>query len=77
MTHSATRQSANGQSEKGTRRGLAQSLRPYAEKESLAAFFLAILIVGEHQPISAWVGVVCVLLGLMVIVRSETQRGSS
>ncbi len=42
MTHSAPRQSANGQSAKGTRRGLAQSLRPYAEKESLAAFFLGV-----------------------------------
>lgn len=39
--------------------------------EPVAAFLLAVWIVGEHQPLVAWLGLLAVLAGLMVVVGAE------
>ncbi|MEG0973504.1 MAG: EamA family transporter [Comamonas sp.] len=41
--------------------------------EPVAAFVLAVWVVGEHQPMIAWLGLAAVLLGLWVVVRAEVQ----
>ncbi|MCD2165135.1 MULTISPECIES: DMT family transporter [Comamonas] len=41
--------------------------------EPVAAFVLAVWIVGEHQPWVAWVGLAAVLLGLWVVVKAEMR----
>jgi DME family drug/metabolite transporter len=41
--------------------------------EPVAAFVLAVWIVGELQPMVAWLGLAAVLLGLLVVVRAEMQ----
>lgn len=42
--------------------------------EPVAAFVLAVAIVGERQPLAAWVGLALVLLGLLVVIRAELRR---
>ncbi|MGF6213228.1 DMT family transporter [Comamonas sp. 4034] len=39
--------------------------------EPVAAFVLAVWVVGEHQPLVAWLGLAGVLVGLLVVVRAE------
>lgn len=39
--------------------------------EPVAAFVLAVWVVGEHQPLVAWLGLAAVLVGLLVVVRAE------
>ena len=39
--------------------------------EPVAAFVLAVWVVGEHQPLIAWAGLAAVLVGLLVVVRAE------
>ncbi len=39
--------------------------------EPVAAFALAVWIVGERQPLVAWAGLCAVLVGLLVVVRAE------
>lgn len=39
--------------------------------EPVAAFLLAIWIVGEHQPLQSWMGMLAVLIGLLLVVRAE------
>lgn len=41
--------------------------------EPVAAFLLAVWIVGEHQPLVAWLGLLAVLAGLMVVVGAEMR----
>ncbi len=41
--------------------------------EPVAAFVLAVWVVGEHQPLIAWAGLAAVLLGLWVVVRAEVR----
>ena len=41
--------------------------------EPVAAFVLAVLIVGEHQPLAAWCGLGLVMLGLMAVIRAELR----
>ena len=41
--------------------------------EPVAAFVLAVLIVGERQPLSAWGGLGLVMLGLMAVIRAELR----
>lgn len=41
--------------------------------EPVAAFVLAVWIVGELQPMVAWLGLAAVLLGLLVVVRAEMR----
>ncbi len=41
--------------------------------EPVAAFVLAVWVVGEHQPLPAWLGLVAVLAGLMVVVGAEMR----
>ncbi|MEG2999766.1 MAG: EamA family transporter [Comamonas sp.] len=43
--------------------------------EPVAAFLLAVWIVGEHQPLAAWLGLLAVLAGLMVVIGAE-MRGA-
>lgn len=45
--------------------------------EPVAAFVLAIAIVGERQPVAAWAGLGLVLAGLLVVIRAElgARRG--
>lgn len=42
--------------------------------EPVAAFVLAVVIVGERQPLAAWSGLGLVLLGLLVVIRAELRR---
>lgn len=46
--------------------------------EPVAAFVLAVAIVGERQPFAAWAGLGLVLVGLLVVIRAElwAQRAS-
>lgn len=39
--------------------------------EPVAAFLLAVWIVGEHQPVQSWLGLLAVLAGLLVVIRAE------
>lgn len=39
--------------------------------EPVAAFLLAVWIVGEHQPLSSWLGMLALLAGLLVVIRAE------
>ena len=39
--------------------------------EPVAAFLLAVWIVGEHQPLQSWLGLLAVLAGLLVVIRAE------
>ncbi|WP_370680615.1 DMT family transporter [Comamonas sp. GB3 AK4-5] len=41
--------------------------------EPMAAFLLAVWIVGERQPLAAWLGLLAVLAGLMVVVAAEVR----
>ena len=41
--------------------------------EPVAAFVLAVWVVGEHQPLIAWAGLAAVLLGLWVVVQAEVR----
>ncbi|QNP47153.1 DMT family transporter [Diaphorobacter aerolatus] len=41
--------------------------------EPVAAFVLAIWVVGEHQALQSWVGLALVMVGLLVVVRAELQ----
>ena len=41
--------------------------------EPVAAFVLAVLIVGEQQPLVAWCGLGLVMLGLMGVIRAELR----
>lgn len=41
--------------------------------EPVAAFVLAIWVVGEHQALQSWVGLALVMLGLLVVVRAELK----
>ncbi len=41
--------------------------------EPVAAFVLAVLIVGEHQPLAAWCGLGLVMLGLVGVIRAELR----
>lgn len=41
--------------------------------EPVAAFVLAVWIVGEHQPVASWLGLLAVLLGLLVVIRAELR----
>ncbi|CAB5718504.1 Predicted permease, DMT superfamily [Delftia tsuruhatensis] len=41
--------------------------------EPVAAFVLAVWIVGEHQPLQSWVGLLAVLAGLMVVIGAEMR----
>lgn len=41
--------------------------------EPVAAFLLAVWIVGEHQPLAAWLGLLAVLAGLMVVIGAEVR----
>lgn len=41
--------------------------------EPVAAFVLAVWIVGEHQPLAAWTGLAAVLAGLLVVVQAEMR----
>ena len=41
--------------------------------EPVAAFGLAVAIVGEHQPLMAWLGLGLVLAGLLVVIRAELR----
>lgn len=41
--------------------------------EPVAAFLLAVWIVGEHQPLAAWLGLLTVLAGLMVVIGAEVR----
>lgn len=41
--------------------------------EPVAAFVLSVWIVGEHQPLVAWMGLAAVLLGLLVVVQAEMR----
>lgn len=42
--------------------------------EPVAAFGLAVAVVGEHQPLAAWAGLGAVLLGLLAVIRAELRR---
>jgi len=42
--------------------------------EPVAAFVLAVAIVGERQSLMAWSGLGLVLLGLLVVIRAELRR---
>ncbi len=42
--------------------------------EPVAAFVLAIWVVGEHQGLQSWVGLALVMLGLLIVVRAELQQ---
>ncbi|RYF28379.1 MAG: DMT family transporter [Comamonadaceae bacterium] len=42
--------------------------------EPVAAFVLAVAIVGERQPLAAWSGLGLVLLGLLVVIRAELRK---
>ena len=42
--------------------------------EPVAAFVLAIWVVGEHQALQSWVGLALVMLGLVVVVQAELQE---
>lgn len=44
--------------------------------EPVAAFVLAVWVVGEHQPLVAWLGLAGVLVGLLVVVRAEMAVGA-
>ncbi|MBF5005459.1 DMT family transporter [Diaphorobacter caeni] len=39
--------------------------------EPVAAFLLAVWVVGEHQPLVSWLGLLAVLMGLVVVIRAE------
>ena len=39
--------------------------------EPVAAFMFAVWIVGEHQPLQSWVGLLAVLAGLLLVIRAE------
>ena len=39
----------------------------------MAAFLLAVWIVGEHQPLASWLGLLAVLAGLMVVIGAEVR----
>lgn len=41
--------------------------------EPVTAFVLAVLVVGEHQPPLAWLGLVGVIAGLLLVVRAELR----
>ena len=41
--------------------------------EPVAAFVLAVWVVGEHQPLVAWLGLGAVLVGLWVVVQAEVR----
>ena len=41
--------------------------------EPVAAFLLAVWIVGEHQPLASWLGLLAVLAGLMVVIGAEVR----
>ena len=41
--------------------------------EPVAAFVLAVWIVGEHQPLQSWVGLLAVLAGLMLVIGAEMR----
>ncbi|RYF08097.1 MAG: DMT family transporter [Comamonadaceae bacterium] len=42
--------------------------------EPVAAFVLAVAIVGERQPLASWSGLGLVLLGLLVVIRAELRK---
>jgi len=39
----------------------------------VTAFVLAVLVVGERQQALAWLGLVAVIAGLLVVIRSEMR----
>lgn len=41
--------------------------------EPVAAFVLAVSIVGEHQPLQSWLGLLAVLAGLMLVIGAEMR----
>lgn len=41
--------------------------------EPVAAFVLAVWIVGEHQPLQSWLGLLAVLAGLMLVIGAEMR----
>lgn len=41
--------------------------------EPVAAFLLAVWLVGEHQPLVSWLGLLTVLAGLMVVIGAEVR----
>lgn len=41
--------------------------------EPVAAFLLAVWIVGEHQPLASWLGLLAVLAGLMLVIGAEVR----
>ena len=45
--------------------------------EPVAAFLLAVWVVGEHQPVAAWLGLLTVLAGLMVVIGAEVRGQKS
>lgn len=45
--------------------------------EPVAAFVLAVWVVGEHQPWVAWAGLAAVLLGLWVVVQAEVRAAKA
>ncbi len=45
--------------------------------EPVAAFVLAVWVVGEHQPLLAWLGLAAVLVGLLVVVRAEMRPAAA
>ena len=41
--------------------------------EPIAAFLLSVWVVGEHQPIVAWIGLLVVLGGLLLVIGAEMR----
>ncbi|QEA13017.1 DMT family transporter [Comamonas flocculans] len=45
--------------------------------EPVTAFVLAVLVVGEFQPLAAWLGLAGVVAGLLMVVRAELRAGAA